>query len=165
MAQLVPRDEFDLNEIERRFPNARRNLQGGLFISHSGRDFDRILNDMISPVIYERFGPRYFLHNKESGGAEAYVQLVQAALYYCPYFIVVVSTNSVGHEWVHAEVDWALQHRAILGQCLFDDSDISRVHPALEYVRSVADFRSSKDKGRNDLIELFDAVGVRRYQW
>lgn len=87
--------------IDRRYPNARR-LQGGLFISHAGKDYERISQDLVMPFIHDRFAPRYFFHNRGSGGAEHYVELVRAALEYCDKFLVVVSRNSVEHPWVTA---------------------------------------------------------------
>lgn len=130
-AEYLLKTEFNPQVVEKRFPNVRRHLEKGLFVSHAGWDLQRIRQDLV-PVIYERFAPeRFFLHSRGSGGAEAYVQLVQAALYYCDKFMVVVSRHSVDHEWVAAEVAWVVRRARPIVSCLFDDSDPSRINPAL----------------------------------
>jgi hypothetical protein len=47
---LSPWNELDLEAIDREFPNARK-LSGGLFVSHSGRDFQRILREVDPPPL------------------------------------------------------------------------------------------------------------------
>jgi TIR domain len=152
---LSPLNELDLEAINREFPNARK-LSGGLFVSHSGRDFQRILGE-VDPAL-KRFQPAVFLHNRGSGGSSRYKRLVQAALYYCPYFLVVISENSVQHDWVTAEVDWAFKHGRAIMLCLFDNSKTTRVHPELRREHPTADFRRSTERGRRDLTKMFDAA-------
>jgi len=52
---------FNPELVETRYPNARRNMQGGLFISHAGEDYGRIQRDLVAPVIHERFAPARYL--------------------------------------------------------------------------------------------------------
>lgn len=131
--EYLLRKEFRPKVAEKRFPNAKRHLEKGLFVSHAGRDLERIRQDLV-PAIYERFAPeRFFLHSRGSGGADAYVQLVQAALHYCDKFMVVVSQHSVDHVWVASEVGWAFRRKRPIVSCLFDDSDPRKINPALAY--------------------------------
>ena len=135
-AREVLSQKYEPNFIESRFPNQHKRLwSGGLFISHSWRDYERVLNDIFDPVVAHKF-PMFdacFLHNAKSGGAESYIQFVLAALHYCNKFMVIVSHNSVDNEWVAAELDWAVRHRRPIIQCLLDDSDPQRLHPVLKF--------------------------------
>jgi hypothetical protein len=95
--EISPREflrntEFSPETANLLYPNARRLTLGGLFISHSGADNDRIQKEIIGPVVYERFpGDGYFLHSAASGGADSYRELVQAALHWCDKFMLVIS--------------------------------------------------------------------------
>jgi TIR domain len=111
---LSPREflrncEFSPERANARYPNARRLTLGGLFVSHSGIDTKRI-DEIICPVVSHRLpADGCFLHSGKSGGASQYAELVQAALHWCDKFMVVISEMSVVNEWVHAEVEWALE--------------------------------------------------------
>jgi hypothetical protein len=108
--EFLTRVEFSPEEAHRRFPNARRLLWQGIFISHSGRDFHRIMRGIVHPVVGGLIrGEGYFVHSRLSGGAEGYRQLVQAALHWCDKFMVVISEHSIVNEWVVAEVEWAIR--------------------------------------------------------
>jgi hypothetical protein len=127
--------EFSPERADEEFPNARRILEGGLFISHSGTDTKRIRNQLLGPVINQLVsGDRAFFHNRGSGGSAGYKRLVQAALHWCDKFLVVVSDAAVGNEWVIAEVDWAASHaRPIVAVCFdgrrFDDLRVRAAPP------------------------------------
>jgi TIR domain len=104
--------QFSLENMKVTHPNADK-LLGGLFVSHSGADKDKIYDEIIRPVVYERFAPNsYFFYNCAQGApvAKAYVLAVQAALQLCDKFMIVISENSIANEWVQAEVEWALEH-------------------------------------------------------
>jgi len=116
-----PRDflrltEFSQERASAKYPHARRLTLGGLFISHSGADSRRIRDNIVIPVVSQRFpADGYFMHSRGSGGSEGYRELVQAALHWCDKFMVVISKESIANEWVQAEVEWALeQSRPIL---------------------------------------------------
>ena len=97
--------EFKLKKIENRYSNLRRHLINGLFISHSGLD-SKIIQRILIPIIDERFTPeRYFFHSRLSGAAEAYREIVQAALHYCNKFMIVLSHNSISNDWVKSYVN------------------------------------------------------------
>lgn len=88
---------FSPDEAHQRFPNARRHLSGGIFISHSGEDRDEIRDKILDPILTQLIrGEGYFVHSRLSGGAESYRQLVQAALHWCNKFMVIISQHSIG---------------------------------------------------------------------
>jgi hypothetical protein len=60
--------------------------------------------------------------SQRSGGADAYKHLVLLALSKCAFGILVVSVNSVKHQWVAAEVDWLIEHHRPLAICLLDST-------------------------------------------
>jgi hypothetical protein len=169
--QFIDDDGFDADEINQEYPNARRVLAGGIFISHSGKDFQRILSDVIGPI-YDRFGDGYFLANAGFGGSEKYRTLVRAALHWCDKFIVAVSRHSMGHAWVHAEVDWAIRNdRAPLLICLLDASEPGQVHEKLvpesgggSVPLIVIDFRSEMVRAREQLADTLDML-LRRHAY
>src|SRR4051794_28136610 len=112
-------EDFQEGAITRRYPNAARHLRGGIFISHDGDDSQRIREEIISPVILDRFpGDRYFFHSRTSGGSVSYRELVTAALHWCDKFLVVVSRRALVNRWVRAEVDWAAHHRPSIIHCI-----------------------------------------------
>jgi hypothetical protein len=166
-SEYLANTEFTPDVAEERFPNARRQLEKGLFVSHAGRDLERIRQDLM-PVIYERFAPeRFFLHSRGSGGADSYVQLVQAALHYCDKFMVVVSQYSVDHEWVAAEVGWAVRRERPILSCLFDDSDPGKINPALvrppvgpdgKSTVNTVDFRCAVRQAQSSLERILDRL-------
>jgi hypothetical protein len=153
-------DNFDPDAFDKEYPNARRFLTGSLFICHAGADSRRILDDVVYPVVYDRFADGYFLHNRVSGGSRAYKVGVRAALHWCDKFMVVISQNSVGHEWVGAEVDWALRNGRSVIRCLLDDSDPRAVDARLRDPsdRLTVDFRLDKERGRCQLQEMLDQM-------
>jgi len=103
---------FSPQRAETEFPNARRHVLGGLFVSHAGVDTAQLTEQVIDPVVFQRLpGDGYFMHSRGSGAAESYKRLVQAALHWCDKFMVAVSRHAVQNEWVRAEVEWALEHR------------------------------------------------------
>jgi len=155
------------NKIEARYPNARRILKGGLFISHDGRDFPRIRETVVNPVIYDRFMDGFFLHNRKSGGSEEYKELVRTALYYLDKFLLVVSTNSLANRWVHAEVSVAIGLCRPIIQCIFDYSDPKQIHNGLgrlPWYRQLSrrvytvDFRGSLESAQADLARRLDQM-------
>jgi TIR domain len=104
-------DEFSPERADELFPNAREIMLGGLFISHSGADSQRIWDRIILPVVFERLpADGYFMHSGLSGGADSYRFLVQAALHWCDKFMVIISSRSICSSWVLAEVEWALDN-------------------------------------------------------
>lgn len=132
---------FSEDQATAKYPNARGYALGGLFISHSGLDTKRILNEIVLPVIFGRLpADGYFMHSRSSGGAESYKGLVQAALHWCDKFMVVISKASTHNAWVQAEVEWALERsRPILSVCV-------------------------DDYGRHDLVQVLElSPGMRRH--
>ncbi len=156
---------FDEYEVDASYPNARRLLTGSLFVCHAGADFHKIIELIAFPVLTDRFGDGYFLHNRKSGGSQDYKVLVRAALHWCDKFVVVVSQNVEGHEWVRAELDWLYRHAKPLIVCLLEDIRASKVHPKLaeglqlwqnEQRESIVDFRQSALDGQAHLASLLD---------
>ena len=115
--------------LEAEYPNARRELERMLFISHAGRDTPAIRRDVL-PALSELYRD-VFLHNRFSGGSEAYKHLIELALHLCPRFLLVISQNVVGHPWVLAEIDWALAQDRDFVCCRLDDTLPSEVHSGL----------------------------------
>jgi len=55
---LSPREflrqaRFSPEQADKRFRNARSHIENGLFISHSGLDYHRILDQIVDPVMYK----------------------------------------------------------------------------------------------------------------
>lgn len=132
---------IDPLEIESRYPNAKRILRGGLFISHDGRDFSLIRETIVHPVVIDRFMDGFFLHNRESGGSSEYREFVRTALHYLDKFLLVVTANSICNEWVQAEVSVALDLARPIVLCVFDDSDPMTIHRDLGNVPWYRRFR------------------------
>jgi hypothetical protein len=175
---LEPREylrtaHFAPDEIDQRFPNARRILTEGIFVSHSGLDTRRIHEDIVLPVLHDRFADGIFFHSRTSGGAESYKQLVQAALHFCDKFIVVVSQNSITNPWVRAEAEWAAEHQRPVIHCLLDDSDPGLLYTALppiaeaeggQRVYGWVDFRGDIREAQTRLGTLLDEL-LSRYPY
>ena len=172
---LSPREflrtrEFSSERANARHPNARRLTLGGLFVSHSGIDTKRIIHEIIDPVVFHRLpADGYFLHSGKSGGATQYADLVQAALHWCDKFMVVISEMSVVNEWVHAEVEWALERsRPILAvrldHCNWEDMvQVLELPPSTETSRNVQlfDFSGGIDRAQQQLSKALDDLLVR----
>jgi hypothetical protein len=158
---------FDPNAVGARFPNARRNLRGGLFISHSGVDTARI-RSAIMPIAGPRFAPDgAFLHSRSSGGAEDYRQLVQAALHLCASFMLVLSRASLANEWVQAEVEWVLSRSRPMILVRFDPTEWTTFRDRLQLSAKsvgrpsrVVDFRHDEREGAVALASALDAMSV-----
>ncbi|SRR5260370_24994586 len=130
--EFLSNADFKPVAVEAAFPNARRLLENGLFVSHSGLDSQRIRDEILPIVDRWIVFQRYFFHNRRSGGAGHYKQLVRAALHYCDKFLVAVSRNSVENEWVSAEVEWAIGQKRPIISCLQDDANAAKMHPMLQ---------------------------------
>jgi hypothetical protein len=130
--------DLDLDSVGRRYPNARRHLEGSVFVSHSGRDWGRVRTE-IKPVTDDRWRDS-FVHNRASGGSAQYKEIVGLALSCCRAVVVAVSQNAVGHDWVVAEIDVAIVLRRPLIACTFDRTPLELVHPRLASTAPVADF-------------------------
>jgi hypothetical protein len=166
-------DHFDLADMHGRYPNAGRLLTGGLFISHAGLDSERINDEIVLPVVYDRFADGVFMHSRQSGAAEIYRDFVAAALRWCDKYLVVVSDRSLANEWVRAEVAWMVaKRRRPIVQCLFDHSDPAQLHPALSLQvkrglqltrrRAVTvDFRGELEVARSHLAAILDEFLLR----
>lgn len=158
---LVPSD------IEARYPNAKRMFKGGLFISHDGRDFARIRETVVHPIVFERFMDGFFLHNRKSVGSSEYREMVRTALYYLDKFLLVVSRYSLLNDWVHAEVSVAIDLGRPMIVCLFDDSDPITIHRLLgsvpRYLRlrsrvTTVDFRGPLESAQEELARRLDEM-------
>jgi TIR domain len=168
--EISPREflrntEFSSERANLLYPNARRLTLGGLFISHSGADNDRIQKDIIDPVVHERLpGDGYFLHSARSGGADSYRGLVQAALHWCDKFMLVISKRSLENEWVHAEVEWALVHSRPIVAVRIDETDWAEFQQKLDVQLnavtqprlSVIDFSADLESAQNHLALILD---------
>ena len=171
--EFLRSEALNPSDIEDRYPNARRKLRGGLFISHSGRDYDLIKRDVVHPVVSDRFGDAYFLHNRGSGAAEEYRELVRTALHYIDKFLVVVSEASICNRWVRAEVTIAAELRRPIIQCLVDGANPSELHPVFgrrpwyTRIRSrvlIVDFRDGVQNGQFVLAKSLDQI-LKRYPY
>jgi TIR domain len=155
---------FAPEEIDLKFPNARRILTEGVFVSHSGQDTRRVYDEIVIPVLHERFADGIFFHNRGSGGSESYKQLVQAALHFCDKFIVAVSCNSINNLWVRAEADWAAEHRRPIIHCLLDESEPHLLYSAptpLVVSPNSIDFRSDIGAAQKRLRLMIDDLLVQ----
>jgi hypothetical protein len=141
-------------------------MEGGLFISHSAVDSDRI-RSVITPVTNPRFLPdAAFLHNRLTGGSELYRLLVQAALHWSASFLVVLSRASLANEWVHAEVEWALERARPVLVARFDETDWATFCEQLQLPEGlpsrrpsgVVDFRHDEHRAAEDLAAALDAL-------
>ena len=148
---------FDANEMDRKYPGARQFLTGS------------IQDLIIRPVIFDRFADGYFLYNR-FGGGRLYRRVVGAALHWCDKFMVVVSRHAISHEWVQAEVDWAIKNARIMIICRLDDSLPEQVHSALSLEASCGrvspemhfiDFRRNTRKAQKQLSHLLDDILAR----
>jgi hypothetical protein len=80
--------------------------------------------------------------------------------------MVVVSRHSIGHEWVVAEVDWAVSHKRSIIRCLFDDSSPGQVHPSISQSTAAnspmelftVDFRRELKSARSQLAVILDGL-------
>ena len=170
---LSPREflrqaRFSPEQAEKRFRNARSHIENGLFISHSGLDYHRILDQIVHPVMYQLIeSDWYFIHSRVSGGAAGYRQLVQAALNWCDKFMVVISERSIGNEWVLAEVEWAIEKaRPILAVRLDEHGwpDITsrlNVRPEGLPVVPIFDFSSDIPRAQNELTNSLKELLVK----
>lgn len=155
-------DHWDEAEVDHRYPHARRFLTGSMFICHAGADFPQIVSKIAAPVLMDRYGDGYFLHNRRSGGSGGYKVLVRAALHWCDQFIVVVSCHAKNHAWVWAEIDWLLHQKRVLITCLFDDTQPRSAHPHLGRSLTHAedqfevDFRADAVRAQADLAQIVD---------
>lgn len=110
---------------------------GNIFISHAGRDSERIVKALINPMNLRtdskgdlfNDGAFCFFHSTKDG--MGYVDSVLTALTNCAGAIVVGTANSRGHPWVYAEIDWLLAHRKRVCICRLDRVSPSKLHEAL----------------------------------
>jgi hypothetical protein len=154
-------NQAEMVALEREYPNARGGLDGGLFISHSGRDLARIRRDVL-PVVDELYDTRVFLHSQGSGGSDAYKSLVELALHFCPQFLLVISQHAAGSAWVAAEVEWALARHRAIACCRFDDTPSTLIHPGLRGEGPVAALQLDVSEGQRMLRNQL-AAGMRRW--
>ncbi|MGO9915626.1 MAG: hypothetical protein ACLQIB_13090 [Isosphaeraceae bacterium] len=151
--------DFNPQVIERAYPNARRILSGGLFISHSGVDYLRVRRDIVLPSVIPLFGNSYFLHNRGTGAAERYRDLIQAALTYCTSFLVAVSKNSLSNDWVRAEVGWAIAHNRPVVACLLDETSPNDFGLTTDWL--FADFQQSVGLAQTQLKNLLGGLRTK----
>jgi len=167
-----PRDflrgcEFSADRANRSFPHARDIMLGGLFISHSGEDSIRIQEQIILPVVLEKFpGDGYFMHSRRSGGADSYRLLVQAALHWCDKFMVVISERSVRNPWVVAEVEWAVDNSRPILVSSFDGRGWKDLLGSIGNCESVVleqvfDFGCDEQRAQQELGRALDRLLVR----
>jgi len=158
--------EFSPEKANQLFPHARRLSLGGLFISHTGSDTQRILKEVIDPVVFERFpADGYFLHNAKSGGADSYRSLVQAAIHWCDKFMLILSRQSLESEWVHAEVEWAIAHSRPIIVLKMDEIEWAtfqrklKVQPDNTHAPiAIIDFATSLETAQNQLGLVLDKL-------
>jgi hypothetical protein len=128
------------------------------FISHCGAD-SGVVSEKIVPHLYSRKGPNgYFLHSSKSGGAESYKHIVQVALYFCRYAIVVASERSRNHPSVSAEVDWLVDHNRPIAIYRLDGTPISEISPFLRSRFGAKRFPQFSRQNVTGLLRWVDAV-------
>lgn len=95
-----------------------------LFISHSREDRTFVDHQLVEPL--NRSGVETWYCSDDIPMAEEWVRAVHEGLDKCNWFVVVVSKNAAGSEWVRREVDLAVSmeryHRRII-PVLLDDTD------------------------------------------
>lgn len=156
-------NDFDSNEACSRYPNAKIFFTGSIFICHAGIDSHKINDDINLPVIYDRFADGCFFHNRGTGGSKHYKELVRVALRLCDKFLLVVSKNSVNHEWVKAEVAWAVDNNRSIIMCLFDDSAPTQIHFKLSVAQLnnrlyTVDFSNNIKHAQTELSIILDKL-------
>jgi hypothetical protein len=123
---------YDPEQVDRE-SNVRKFCTNGLFVSHSGLDYQIILERLIRPskirALFEPDG--IFIHSSKSGGAIGYVELVFAALNCCDKFLVCASANSAVNSFVYDEIDWILRTRSSIIVCSLDGTEPSALHLGL----------------------------------
>jgi hypothetical protein len=148
-AHFLDIDLLSAEEVSRRFPNASRHLNNCAFVSHAGIDTPRVRRWIMPPVqeFYQaRLQDRVFMHNAKSGGANDYRHLVLFALNLSALGLIVISTNSIGHLWVAAEVDWLIEHERPLALCKLDSTSPRQIDERLAITSDVS----------SQQIQLFD---------
>ena len=158
---FLRKTEFSLNALIETDPRGMGHLvtlAGGLFVSHAGQDYQYIRREIFFPVIRPLFNNKCFQENSRTMGASHYRMYVQAMLHICDKFMVVVSQYSLDHEWVAAEVEWALDHQRPVVQCLLDNSDSAKIHSSLKRGNDkeifIADFRINIQEGQQALERI-----------
>ena len=105
-----------------------------IFISHCGRDRDRIGSLLFDRTALGKVGPMAcFFYSKPlvDRGIEPYGQLVLTALRNCACALLIATGYARNHAWMLAEVDFLLDHRKPICVCRLDDVDPRELHRGL----------------------------------
>jgi hypothetical protein len=140
--------------------------KGGLFLSHSGEDWKTICDNIYFPVLFDRFhGDGCFLHNRGSGGAHVYRDLIHLGLHLCEKFMCALSARSAQNDWVKAEVEWARLHNRPIIVARLDDTSpdalfATHALPKGEAydLRTTIDFRLDIDTAQLQLGAALDGL-------
>jgi len=126
-----------------------------IFLSHSSED--RLFATRVAKVL-TRHGLKVFYSRKSVRGAQQWHDEIGRALARCNWFLIVLSPAAVDSEWVKRELVYALQakrYRRHIAPLLFKSCKIDKLSWTLSGFQHI-DFRRSFDKGRSELLALWD---------
>lgn len=128
-----------------------------IFLSHSSKDRDFIETELIPFLRKQGVDPWYSRDDIEA--AVHWESTILQGLRESPWFLVVLTPNSVASEWVQTEVSWALSERKgrvipiLLRPCQADE-----LHLALRRIQWV-DFTEDPSAGWKTLATLMRKLG------
>jgi len=125
-----------------------------VFVSHSSKDRGFVQNNLLPPLKENGIAPWY--SEDDIMTADEWERKIVQGLKDCDWFLVVMSPNSVGSDWVRAEVHWAVQERkgrivpVLLATCNPADLHLRLLN--IQYV----DFRPGRDEACKKLLARWE---------
>ena len=124
-----------------------------VFISHSS--LDRVFAEQELVPLLEGHGVETWYSRDDIRAATDWEASIREALKRCDWFLVVLSPNAAGSDWVRAEVDWAMENRKDhivplqIGKC-----DPSRIHLRLRTIQHV-EYQAGLRESRERLLKVW----------
>lgn len=126
-----------------------------VFVSHATVDRPFVEGHLI-PFLQSHGLRTWYSKDTINTGAE-WESAIRSGLQSSDWFLVVVSRNSIGSEWVRCEVDWALENRSTrLIPLLIETVKASELHLRLRLIQSIC-WNESPDAKEN----LLSIWGIR----
>ncbi|HYI08034.1 MAG TPA: toll/interleukin-1 receptor domain-containing protein [Thermoanaerobaculia bacterium] len=124
-----------------------------VFISHSSKDRAFVENELI-PFLRSH-GVTTWYSPDDIRTADEWQHKIREGLRYCEWFLVVISNDAVGSEWVQAEVHWAMENRKQrVVPLILDSSHPEDLHLKLSGVHYI-DFRHDRDLAWKQLLNVW----------
>lgn len=121
-----------------------------IFISHSSADREFVERHLV-PFL-NGHGLRTWYAKEQIRSGKHWERSIQEGLQSADWFLVVVSQNALGSEWVRAEVDWAVENRwERLVPVLIEDARVSDLHLRLRLVQHF-DWRNINSVDKRPLL-------------